>query len=143
MQNMRSDIQQQTGIKKQYLNKTCAKNVELNMPKYRLLIKWGNTKESLIYERKKPITFSVIDIERGSYPFNWICNLPKDTTSLCKNSSFSRLFREKDSITFAIELLKKARKEYDDQTVRKEIEIRLDKIQKYLMQTQPSTQVIS
>jgi hypothetical protein len=104
-----------------------AQKTELNMAKYRLLIKSGNTKKALINESKKSLTFSVIDMDRGSYPFNWICILPKDATGLSRNSSFSQLFREKDSINFAIELLKRARKEYNDQTVRNEIEVRLDR----------------
>jgi hypothetical protein len=92
---------------------------------YKLLVKKRILKNrSWVKETDKVFTFSVIDLEKGTFPFNFICNLPKT----CFNKSdFSKLFV--DPIKMAVELLTVAKKEYDDLAIQQEIDLRLSLIE--------------
>jgi hypothetical protein len=80
-----------------------------------------------IKETDKVLTFSVIDLEKGPFPFNFICNLLKT----CFNKSdFSKVFV--DPIKMAVELLTVAKKEYGDLAIQQEIDLRLSLIESKL-----------
>ncbi len=95
------------------------------MANYKLLVKKRILKNRRwVKETDKVFTFSVIDLEKGTFPFNFICNLPKT----CFNKSdFSKLFV--DPIKMAVELLTVAKKEYDDLAIQQEIDLRLSLIE--------------
>jgi hypothetical protein len=100
------------------------------MAKYKLLIKKENPKK-VIDDNKEQLSFSVVDLQKGVYPFNWVCKLPKDCSGLFRRSRFSQLFKEEDSAEFAVKLLTRARRECDDIAIRQEIDSRLSKIRAY------------
>lgn len=92
---------------------------------YKLLVKKRFPRKGRwIKETDKVLTFSVIDLEKGLFPFNFICILPK--TCLSK-SDFSKVFV--DPIKMAVELLTVAKKEYGDLAIQQEINLRLALIQ--------------
>jgi hypothetical protein len=92
---------------------------------YKLLVKKRLPRKGRwIKETDKVLTFSVIDLEKGTFPFNFICILPKTGFS---KSDFSKVFV--DPIKMAIELLTVAKKEYGDLAIQQEINLRLALIQ--------------
>ena len=77
------------------------------MANYKLLIKKRILKNRRwVKETDKVLTFSVIDLEKGTFPFNFMYNLPKN---FFNKSDFSKLFV--DPIKMAVELLTVAKKE--------------------------------
>ncbi len=57
------------------------------------------------------ILFSVVDLDNGLFPFNYICDLPKQF----RGSNFCKHFREPiTGLAIAKGLLEKAEKEYTD-----------------------------
>jgi hypothetical protein len=115
---------------------------ESAMVKYKLRIKRENIRKAFKDDSKRPLSFSIIDLERGSYPLNWVCKLPKDVLDMVSSSSFFELFNDKDSLHFAKELLREARKDYADQAIIQEIDLRLTKIQEYLSPLPPLNKTI-
>jgi hypothetical protein len=92
---------------------------------YKLLVKKRILKNRRwVKETDKALIFSVIDLEKGAFPFNFICNLPK--TCFYK-SVFSKL--SVNPTKMAEELLTKAKKEYDDLAIQQEIAVRLSLIE--------------
>lgn len=113
------------------------------MARYKLLIKKENIRKGLIDDSKGIFSFSVVDLQKGNYPFNWVCQLPKDCPGLLRNSKFSRLFSDVDSAKFAIQLLTKARREYDDIAIRQEIDSRITRITAYKSKQQSQNRIDS
>jgi hypothetical protein len=99
------------------------------MAKYKLLIKKECCRKAIwVKENRKPFSFSVVDLDKGSFPVNWVCNLPKNKACLVNKSDFSKIFT-KNSLKMAIDLLTVARKEYSDLDIQQEIDLRLSMIQ--------------
>ena len=68
--------------------------------------------------------FSVVDLDKGNFPLNYVCNLPRTSFT---QTHFSKLF--KDPFKIAVELLTAARKEYRDLDIQQEIDCRIAIIQ--------------
>ncbi len=80
-------------------------------------------------QTKFSIFFALIDVDRRTWPANYICELPKTF----RYTNYNELFP--DSITnlsLAKELLNKAIEEYTDMDIQREIRIRLSKIENFL-----------
>jgi hypothetical protein len=94
------------------------------MANYKLLVKKRIPRKGRwIKETDKVLSFSVIDLEKGTFPFNFICILPKT----CFNKSdFSKVFV--DPIKMGVKLLTVAKKEYGDLVIQREIDFRLSLI---------------
>lgn len=80
-------------------------------------------------EEHYSIHFAVVDLDKGAFPNNYVCNLPK----FFDHNKFSELFKPKTNhILLAKELLKTAKKEYPDPLIQREIDVRLLIIEQYV-----------
>lgn len=75
------------------------------------------------------IFFALIDLDRGFWPINYVCDLPKEFG----NTNYNNLFPDPiTSLLLAKQLLNKATEEYMDLDVQREIRTRLFKIEQFL-----------
>ncbi len=82
---------------------------------------------------EKPIlSFSVVDLNNGRFPANYICRLPKNFPDTYYTSQYHECFREPKGALLARELLETAKHEYGDLDIQEEIRTRLSLIEKYL-----------
>ncbi len=100
------------------------------MTMYKLLIqKRYHKKRRETSEAKFSLFFAVVDLDKGTFPCNYICDLPK----YFKDTKYSQFFDQPIiGLLTAKELLEKAKEDYNDLAVRQEIEIRLSKIKQSL-----------
>ncbi len=71
---------------------------------------------------KFSLFFALVDLDKGNFPLNFICDLPKDF----RNTTYDELFPNRiTALLLAKELLEKAKQEYFDLDVQKEIKHRL------------------
>lgn len=95
------------------------------MSKYKLLIRKKSARKALWRkENTGTLYFSVVDLEKGIFPSNWVCLFPKEKKSLVERSIFSKIFSN-NPLKIAVELLTAARKEYSDLDIQQEIDLRL------------------
>jgi hypothetical protein len=73
--------------------------------------------------------FSVIDLDKGLFPDNYVCTFPKTKSGFSSNSMFAKMFAA-NALSVATELLTKAKKEFSDREIQFEINSRLEKIKK-------------
>lgn len=71
------------------------------------------------------IIFAVVNEKKGDFPINFVCNLPKNSF---KQTIFRELFQDPE--TTAKSLLKRAKKQYTDVEIQREIDIRLATLEK-------------
>lgn len=73
--------------------------------------------------------FAVVDLDKGAFPFNYICDLPK----YFRDTKYSQFFREPvTGLLTAKRLLDKAKQEYNDLAVQQEIDARISRIKQFL-----------
>ncbi len=71
------------------------------------------------------LLFTVVDLDRGTFPFNYICDLPK----YFRDTKYSQFFIEPTTgLLTAKSLLDKAKEEYTDPTIQQEIDARISRI---------------
>jgi hypothetical protein len=106
------------------------------MTTYKLSIKKNCPRKSRWRNEDQTIfIFSVIDKDKGSFPNNWVCNLPK--ASCFRNSYFSNLFHD-DPVAFAVELLMLAKQEYLNKDIQREIDLRILKFKEIFSEFYPT-----
>ncbi len=99
------------------------------MANYRLFIqkRYYDTRGSV--SLRFALFFSVIDLDKGIFPFNFICILPKEF----RDTYYCKFFPDSiKGLLLAKQLLKEAKKEYVDPDIHKEINFRLGKIEVFL-----------
>ncbi len=73
--------------------------------------------------------FAVVDLDRGTFPFNYICDLPKSF----RDTKYSQFFREPvTGLLTAKRLLDTAKEEYNDWAIQQEIDARISRIKQSL-----------
>ncbi len=73
--------------------------------------------------------FAVVDLDRGTFPFNYICDLPK----YFRDTKYSQFFSEPvTGLLTAKRLLDKAKEECNDWTIQQEIDVRISRIKQSL-----------
>ncbi len=108
------------------------------MVNYGLIIQKRYRKNSGGLIRRFSIFFVVIDLDRGDFPFNYICEIPK----IFRDTNYGQLFPDANSgLLLAKELLESAEKEYTDSAIRKEIYSRLSLIERYLQSIQQKHEI--
>ncbi len=99
------------------------------MAHYDLFIQKRFHKDKLGQIRKFSLFFSVVDLDKGKFPLNYICELPK----IFRGTKYRELFPDSiRGLLLAKELLERAEKEYTDIAIRREIYSRLYKVERYL-----------
>ncbi len=105
------------------------------MVNYQLLIqKRHNKARHEQTQGKFSLSFVVIDLDKGVFPLNFVCVLPKTwSNTYTGNGTYSKYFPDRiTGLLFAKQLLMKAEKEYTDPEIHEEINSRLLKIEHYL-----------
>lgn len=100
------------------------------MGKYRLLIQKVEPNTHRVRAKLKRFYFSILDMDKGLYPNNFICNMPKNTSYLSK-SVFAKCFENQKPEMIAEKLLLMAKLEYDDEEIQNEIDDRLSDIRHF------------
>jgi hypothetical protein len=96
--------------------------------KYKLFIQKRVVKNRRwVRESDLRLLFSVIDEDKGHFPFNFVCNLPKTGF---EKADFSKLFP--DPLNKAIEFLTTAKREYGNNNVQNEIDSRISIVKKII-----------
>ncbi len=90
--------------------------------KYKLQIEKHFSRHS----RKLDVRISVVDCEKGSFPSNFVCQLPRNPSSIAKGVGFAKIFEGSDRVIIALQLLNAALDELIDDEFRLEIERRIN-----------------
>ena len=69
---------------------------------------------------------SIIDIERGKFPSNFVCKLPKNPSALINGKGFARIFAGSDRVSLAIQLLTDSLSELTSGEFKLEVEKRIN-----------------
>ncbi len=99
------------------------------MPNYGLFIqkRYHKPRRGAI-QTKFSIFFAVVDLDKGVFPYNYVCELPK----IFKDTNYNELFPNPIiGLLLARELLEKAKEKYTDLDVQKEIKHRLLMIEQH------------
>ncbi len=102
------------------------------MVNYKLFIQKKYYKERGRKNFRFSLFFSIIDSDRWFFPLNYICILPKLPKEFDR-THYGKFFPDSISgLLLAKQLLQKAKKEYSDLDIHKEINFRLSKIETHL-----------
>jgi hypothetical protein len=104
------------------------------MENYRLFIQKVVPNAHKVRAKTKHFYFSILDMDKGLYPNNFICNMPKITANMSK-SVFAQCFENQPLETIAEKLLLTAKQEYDDEEIQGEIDDRLVDISRFRNRT--------